>query len=286
MFLEEDFFGLKAIDAALPGTAPGDRPKLFARVPLEIFARLSLERPPELPNLAAYFPAMPPDQLQQQWVGNSGPVLLNQSVAFVRSLVGGFHQFAGRDMATARVLDYGCGWGRLSRLLLKYVPETALFGVDPDRDILRVATETGVRGSLAPIDPYPTALPFAPGFDLIFAFSVLTHLSPKAAQCALALWERNLSPGGLVALTVFPAAYWRVTRKDGTELAESHARDGWAYMPHNRPAIDGDISYGETSLSLGHIERDWTAWEIVSVEHNACDAMQVIVFLKKREPAG
>jgi trans-aconitate methyltransferase len=34
-------------------------------------------------------------------------------------------------LSDARVLDYGCGRGRLTRLLYKYIPYSRLYALDP-----------------------------------------------------------------------------------------------------------------------------------------------------------
>jgi SAM-dependent methyltransferase len=57
----------------------------------------------------------------------------------------------------------------------------------------------------------PKDAPF-PGvkFDLIYAFSVFTHLAEKTSKVVLSACRRSLKDDGLLALTIRPAAYWDV----------------------------------------------------------------------------
>ena len=48
-------------------------------------------------------------------------MLLSQSIAFVEPLVNRYQTITRRTLETAGVLDFGCGWGRIVRLLYKYV---------------------------------------------------------------------------------------------------------------------------------------------------------------------
>ena len=43
-----------------------------------------------------------------------------------------------RPYLRGRVLDYGCGWGRLVRFLARDVPQGSLYGCDPVEAILDV----------------------------------------------------------------------------------------------------------------------------------------------------
>ena len=85
---------------------------------------------------------MPSDIIQTNWTGNHGTSLLSQTVAFVESLVTGYRELTGRSLETARVLDFGCGWGRIIRLLYKYVGYENIFAVDPGTRPSRFANNT------------------------------------------------------------------------------------------------------------------------------------------------
>ncbi|WOJ98187.1 class I SAM-dependent methyltransferase [Congregibacter brevis] len=95
-----------------------------------------------------------------------------------------------------RVLDYGCGWGRMTRLLPFYFDPQAIVGVDVDEHLIRSAK------TLVPCIKHSRiknlqALPFKDGsFDLVLANSVFSHLSELACKYAFAQISRVLSPGG------------------------------------------------------------------------------------------
>jgi SAM-dependent methyltransferase len=101
-----------------------------------------------------------------------------------------------------KVLDWGCGCGRLTRHFLSLPGgEGRIFGsdIDPvnvawDRDHLS-AKAFSVNGLMPPFD-------FAKNsFDLVFANSVMSHLQRDAAHAWLAELRRILKPGGLALLS-------------------------------------------------------------------------------------
>ena len=274
---------LETAEKRISSCSPQDVPKLFSSIPLDVFGLLLLDPPSVFPHLREFFPRMPPDSFQERWVGSSGVVLLRRSIAFVSSLVAGYERYVGKPLQDSTVLDYGCGWGRLLRLLYKYVPETQLFGVDAWPEILEIAHETGVRGNLAQIADYPETLPFNVKFDLIFAFSVFTHLSPRAQERALKLLSTSVTDNGLMVVTIRPGSYWITAgHKDAERLTIEHNSVGFAFSPHNRNPIDGDIPYGDTSITVGYIEREWRDWSLLETDYNSIDPEQILVFLRKR----
>ena len=96
------------------------------RHPARCRGALLLDPARHLPVSGAALPVMPTPEIQTSWTGSHGGTLLRQSVAFIRSLVAA----AGDDLYRGPVLDYGVGWARLSRLLLKYVAVEQMVGVD------------------------------------------------------------------------------------------------------------------------------------------------------------
>jgi SAM-dependent methyltransferase len=273
---------LSRIDKQILSAAPNEIPKLFRPIPLDAFGKLLLQVPESLSNLRRFLPRMASSDVQHEWTGNHGDALLLQSVAFIEALVAGFRDLTGRVIEGAKVLDYGCGWGRLLRLLYKYVPCDRLYGVDPwDQSIAR-CRECGLRCHVAQSDYVPRSLPFRERFDLIFAFSVFTHLSEKTAMAVQQTLRESLTDDGVLAITIRPKEYWRVHEHGrlARRMIPLHERTGYAFVPHNLPPIDGEITYGDSSLTLDYIRGRWPRWSIAAVDWNLVDPYQLIVFLR------
>lgn len=251
-------------------------------VPLEIFGELLLAVPNHLPALAARLPAMASEEVQRNWTGNHGRLLMNQSLAFVRTLLALWGRRSDRGIERAQVLDFGCGWGRLLRLLLHAVPETALFGVDSWERSIRLCRESGLRCHLAVSDEVPGRLPFAGPFDVIFAFSVFTHLSEATARTVLRTMRQSIRGNGLLCLTIRPVEYWmQAEPENGAIYADRHRQTGFAFLPQNRPpAANGEVTYGKTSLTLDHLAGLADGWRLTDVEWTGHDPLQVIVALE------
>ena len=283
MFEEE----LEKIDREMIVAESLNIPLLFGRIPLDVFGKLLLDVPNYYPNIKAYFPSMASENIQKQWTGNHGEKLLKQSVTFIKTMVHGYSSISGKGVAQASVLDYGCGWGRLIRLLYKLVPINNIYGVDPWDESIKICKQNGVKGNLAISDYVPRSLPFEERFDLIFAFSVFTHLSEKTTRIVLDTLRKYVSQDGVLVITIRPREYWpiheRVHPGQGvmaSKMMAIHDEKGFAFSPHNRSPIDGDITYGHTSMTLKYIEDNFSQWKITAIEYNDTDPYQVILFLQ------
>jgi len=107
----------------------------------------------------------------------------------------------GLDSRTARILDWGCGHGRVIRHFEDIGPGVELHAVDIDSDNIRWASENlpNISFSRGPLMP-PLRVPDNT-FDLVFGVSVMTHLSRAVQRAWLAEIQRILKPGGLALLT-------------------------------------------------------------------------------------
>ena len=273
---------LQQIDKRIDSSRPGEIPLLFSEIPIDVFGKLLLDVPSQFPNIKAFFPAMPPDEIQDNWTGNHGSALLGQSLAFTNTLIAGYQELTGKDLKNSAVLDYGCGWGRLIRLLYKHVPYTHLYGVDPWDKSIDLCKQYGIKANLEICDYVPHHLPFEQQFDLIFAFSVFTHLSEKTAQTVLSTLRKYMHENGILAITIRPKNYWSQYQggKVKNEMYEIHEKEGFAFIPHRRAPIDGDITYGDASISLGYIEQNFPQWDVARVVTNRVDPLQTVVFLR------
>jgi len=253
---------------------------------IEQLGELLLDVPARFGALKAALPEMPSDQFQREWTGSSGHALLRQSCAFVRSMERAYKRLTGRPLEGRTILDYGCGWGRLLRLMYRFSRPEQIYGVDPWDLPIETCRRTRVLGNLAQCDEVPPALPFeGVTFDLVYAFSVFTHLSEKTADAVLRAIRRRIDGKGLLVLTIRPVNYWSVHSHypPGTsiELMRTRHRElGFAFIPHERPPIDGDVTFGDTSIALDYIERNWTEWQLAGTERNKIDPYQLVLFLR------
>jgi hypothetical protein len=108
------------------------------------------------------------------------------------------------------VLDFGSGWGRISRMLLRRLRADQLWSsdVDSSMSVLLHSTLPGVNAVTN--DPWPPTV-FGPGtFDAITAFSVFSHLSEEAHRQWAAEFARLTHPGSRVYITVLEAQFLAV----------------------------------------------------------------------------
>lgn len=101
-----------------------------------------------------------------------------------------------------KILDYGCGWGRITRLMATLSDDANVHGVDVDSRLIASANECASTIQFSEIESMGT-LPFdADYLDLAFANSVFSHLSEVSAIATLGELTRVLSPDGLLIVSV------------------------------------------------------------------------------------
>jgi SAM-dependent methyltransferase len=107
----------------------------------------------------------------------------------------------GLDLSHAKILDWGCGHGRVIRHFANIGPDADLHGVDIDKENVSWAKDnlprvSIIHGPLMPPLPYRDA-----AFDLVFGISVMTHLAEDLQRAWLSELQRVVRPGGLVLVT-------------------------------------------------------------------------------------
>lgn len=172
-------------------------------------------------------------------------------------------------------------------MMYYFTDESNLFALDPWDESIKLCHSHGLVKNFALSKYLPNDIPFVEKFDLIFAFSVFTHLSQVATTTNLNTLSNYLKPRGLIVITVRPVEYWDVDKyaiERGlvNNLKKRHANNGLAFLPHNRPPIDGEITYGDTFMSFQWIEDNFKNLEVAGIDRSLSDRYQIYVFLKIR----
>ena len=283
---------LDRIEAEVEGAGP-DGYEAFRDLDDDLWSLLLTLDYEGWPGIRSFLPGLPDPDLQQMWNGTSGTALAAQSVCFYRKLkeMQARHGRCGIDRA--RVLDFGCGWGRLTRMLARDVEPGRLFGCDPVEEILEVCRQSRVPAELARSEFRPESLPFKKKFDLVFSFSVFTHISEAAHLASLEAIHAGLKPDGLLVVTVRPPAYLdfnplMAPAAESLDPDRDRALEEPRYIfaPHEtdgHPQFGGDeMSYGETVITLRYVREKWAPmFDLLDVSVLTGDLYQVVLTLRR-----
>ena len=154
-----------------------------------------------------------------------------------------------------RVLDVGCGSGRLTLAAQSWVGENGeAVGIDPSPEMIEVARQNAKRaGSKAKFElGLAESLPFPDGsFDVVLNRLMLHHLPGDLKQRGLAEMRRMLKPGGLCLVVDFEPPKSGLLRliveNHMTPMAHVDVRN---YLPLLTEAGFTDIETGPTSSKL------------------------------------
>jgi 2-polyprenyl-3-methyl-5-hydroxy-6-metoxy-1,4-benzoquinol methylase len=222
-------------------------------------------------------PTLPDEAVQKRFTGRVGDESIKSAFAFygfVREAL----ERCRPELDEPRLLDFGCGWGRVTRLYLRDTPADRIVGIDcmPSAIDTSRATNRWSRFELVPALP-PTDLPRG-AFDLVSCNSVFSHLSEPAHEQWLAELNELLAPGGLVVATTWPRRYIedcdRARQGTATDLHLGAKRafvgtDEWLARydagEYCHDPVGGGESlpgefYGETCIPRAYVEKRWTRW--------------------------
>lgn len=243
------------------------------------------------PAIRSVLPDLPSADLQRKWCGNSGTELAKQSLQFYKKVIEAFVKANRQPLSSVKILDFGCGWGRLIRYFAKDVPEHRLCGCDPDGMMVDLCRQLHVPGTFMCSDYRPASLPFEDQFDLIYAYSVFTHLSEKTHWECLKAIHASLASDGVVILTVRPRSFIdikgielsRVSDQDSRDMARRFDEGQFIFHPYKLAPIEGEITYGEAIVPYSYIALNWSKlFHLVGPLAFPDDPQQIPVVLRKR----
>jgi ubiquinone/menaquinone biosynthesis C-methylase UbiE len=248
------------------------------------------------------FPTFPDPTLQAMIVGSSNETALREAGNFYKHLKNHFAKSGVKPLKDTKILDFGIGWGRIARFFARDVPYGNVYGVDVMPLMIDVCRRSMVPASLLVTEPRGDTLFRDSYFDIVYAYSVFTHLPENIALHWLTELHRIMTPGAMLVMTVEPPRFIDFCRsiKGGDELSLWHqflkncidkmpdaeeraARGELVYIPTSGgPSLPADV-YGDTVIPAGYIEKNWShLFEMVDYLDDPHRFWQAVVVLKKK----
>jgi len=225
---------------------------------------------------------IPPKHLQVRVVGSYQPGFLESGFSICRDLERILSP-AGRKLSDfTRLLDWGCGSGRVIRAMRALLPSAELFGTDIDPEAIAWLQE-----NCAPIADFRVA-PHRPpmsypnsSFDFVLGLSVFTHLPEDMQFEWLSELSRIAAPGALLVLTTSGEKNYR-NLDDATRRILDEKGFFYADLVNYGRSISLPDFYQNTFHSLDYIRREWSKYfEIVDLQPAGMQAHQDAILLRK-----
>ncbi len=230
------------------------------------------------------YPTFPDPSVQDLVNGSHGEQNLLGAYLLYRQIVAYADRHNLKIGRQTKILDFGCGWGRHLRLFWELVSPDNLHGVDIDEELLRLCKSCYPAGDFQLNSPEPP-LPFESGkFDLIYAYSVFSHLNEDYNLTWMRELARITRPGGLLVLSAQGRSFidfcvslqhqpnlesgWlrAVSQLFPTAQDEQNAKaayDGGKFLFFDTGGGGGPRSssfYGEALAPLGFFQRHWSVY--------------------------
>jgi SAM-dependent methyltransferase len=226
-------------------------------------------------RLRATLPSFPDEKVQFQFAGAAGDDTMRDAFGFyllVKSLVS-----QHRQQPLESVLEFGCGWGRIVRWFLHDIEPERLWGIDCMPEAIALCRATNPYSRFELVNPFPPSTVPSEAFDLIYSYSVFSHLSEEAHLAWLTEFKRILRPGGLLIATTRPREFiltCAAARRagegrdwaQGTVLAFKDTEEALARFDRGEYLYEGlggggvlDASFfGETCIPQKYVTDHWT----------------------------
>ncbi|GGY15873.1 methyltransferase [Rhodanobacter panaciterrae] len=186
-------------------------------------------------------PGLPPSDVQVRFTGMHGNANLRQAFDF--------YKFALQHMPTAsvgryRLVDFGGGWGRVTRFFLREVDADRLLLLDCLSDAVECARSLKPPFNVVHTNAQPPLPLEMASADCCIAFSVFSHLSEKACIGWIQHLGELLVPGGTLIFTT--RGKWQIER------LRLHKRLGFIYKLLRRGNVHEQVT---SHASLDQIEQ-------------------------------
>ena len=189
----------------LPGAPPSPRPpdlyERFCRLSDPEWEKLWIEYA-AAPDSRADLPAFPSEEIQRRIHGTVFERAMRGALALRYHAFRSLRRVVGKPIVPEmKVLDFGCGWGRVLRVLLKDFHTSGLHGTDLDPEVIELARKLLPEVRFSVNDRLPPLGYRDRSFDLVLVNSVFSHLAERNFWFWIEELTRVLEPGGVLVFT-------------------------------------------------------------------------------------
>lgn len=238
-------------------------------------------------ELQRILPGLPASNVQSAAVGSAGDVALREGFGAYLLFKQLYQRHHGRLADCAGVLDFGCGWGRILRFFLRDLEPKKLWGIDCSPPDIETCKQTNRWCQFQANEIMPPTW-FADGtFDLIYCYSVFSHLAEDAHRRWLEEFKRILRPGGLLIATTWDRDFiqrcsdlrkdpsldcepeWRIALSrvflDTPRVLADYDAGKFCFGEYDKERhefafLDGAPVYGEACISKAYVLSRWTKY--------------------------
>jgi SAM-dependent methyltransferase len=251
------------------------------------------------------FPPMPDEPVQRQWVGAHGKDALSEAFIFYKQVKSYARSMKIRLNSRTKVLDFGVGWGRLYRCFLLDFATKNFLGIDVDQGCIDLCQRSIPYGRFQKCDYIPPVPQAANrSYDVVYAYSVFSHLSEATSLRWVHEFARILKPGGMLIATTLVRAHiavwqslmepgeeqwreqWQTALRDvGFSVARAEAEfdsGGFLYCGIGGGGVLSSDFYGEAIISPAYIRKAWPQdLDLIDYEDHG-DGPQAVIVAQKR----
>jgi cyclopropane fatty-acyl-phospholipid synthase-like methyltransferase len=249
-------------------------------------------------------PGFPSDEVQARFVGSSRETALREALQFVERVKTEAAACGNPIAEHSKVCDFGAGWGRMLRCWLRDIPSSNLIAIEPvdwmAEDLRLWFPEATIIES--ELDPPVNIV--AGSVDVLYAYSVFSHLPERVATEWINEIARILSPGGVAVLTTQKRSFidfcedlrqrpsaqtslWHTALANSfVDLDAAHAAfdaGEFLYIPNGGGAELPSDHYGDSTFSETYARKHWSESLTIHsfIDDERC-AQSVIVLTKPR----
>ncbi len=244
--------------------------EIFAGINDVVWRWLNLEGINLINELGDYLPSIP-QPANQNATASKGQSDLAYGFNLYQAYRRLFLEHGGEFNDHTKVLDFGCGWGRLIRFFIRDVSPQNLFGTDITEQDIKTCQATNRWASFSLNDVSPPLNYLDQSFDLIYAHSVFSHLPEALTNDWVNDFNRLLKPGGMLIFSTLKRDFFGKVAKwlhqDKLQKWQNSACIAFDNVGRHIAAYDrgefcyGSVdqpNYGYAAIPQAYIEKHWT----------------------------